>query len=1135
MKDQQFLRCALLTLVSFFVIYQTSLSQTAPRKFYKYDVIATTSSSLDVYAAPSINDFGDVAFAGRKTPGGGTVFLSRLGQPIEDMMTSLSTSPQQFVAGKVQINDSRQIIEHTFLSGTTPPQNYLRLVNDVNNFTLIAAANGAGTFNDFNLIWPNSISINNLGDPVFVTNDGSNSTILTTGIRPNFFTLQFPSGGDYLRPMVSDSGDIVLRAGPNQTDPIKFYPYELDDSLMIASGADGFTSLGQSPGISDFNEVIVFYGDLDVVGAAALGTNPGPGIFASILIDDKTGERKIVRIAGRLIENISAAGGNDDGYCDVGETCIQGELGFDMAGNPIYFNSFDVASRVAVAHQSAGAPGIEDDVFVVSFIATPNIASDRPERPFTSQVGLWTITTQIKNENGVLREKPGVPITVLQIGEVIDSQIITAINVYDPIASVKTVTSVITPADHRIALHATTNTGNLIVRAERNAETPIIFIPGITGSRLVEISGGTQTERWPGVGAGLLTGSNLDTLRPSQNANLIATDVVREILNINGVLLGKIYEPVLEALTSRGGLREYQVEDNTARRTYEGCDMEQRFQVPKLFVFAYDWRKSNSESSLELDSYIRCVQRFYPGTKVDIVAHSMGGLIARSYILNFPTTHNVRKLITVASPFLGAPRALDTIETGRTRASFLPDFLDKRVFTNKIKNIALESQAIHELFPSEAYFTLGGRPLLEETYDFNFDGVVPQALNYPQTFEFYNSRFSTDPYWTNQNFHGVVGQDDWRFDTSDVEYFHLYGLRSIRDTVLSITAKPIIKHPLSISRLDYELSPNFDFGDRTVPLLSAERIGNSLDFNSPDATLRGYPSNNLIDDGRFEHTGLIKDDEVINQILAYLDLTYEPTIYNLSREKGDEEMTSFEFKAHTGTSLSQMGFPMREAYYVKISGTEKLDITDGNGNTNADIGDDGFELAVPGVSYAGGIYDGPPDSGFHGLVMPAEEGEFIIKFRTGTNSLGIEVLRGIGNTSPSMAIRYIDVDLPANVECLLQFSPAGVPDLAYDSDGDGIYETVVPADVRVTGAAAQDVTAPTVSMTFGRGRRLTISATDTESGVATIYYRINGAGSFSVYQHPFVLPTLANFVEAFADDNVGNRSSPIRGDRPPED
>jgi alpha-beta hydrolase superfamily lysophospholipase len=89
-------------------------------------------------------------------------------------------------------------------------------------------------------------------------------------------------------------------------------------------------------------------------------------------------------------------------------------------------------------------------------------------------------------------------------------------------------------------------------------------------------------------------------------------------------------------------------------RTTAKCDTTQKDSNPNLFVFAYDWRKSNEKNAVALKDYVGCVQQFYSGTKVNILAHSMGGLLARRYILDNPGTHNVDKLITIASPWLGA-------------------------------------------------------------------------------------------------------------------------------------------------------------------------------------------------------------------------------------------------------------------------------------------------------------------------------------------------------------------------------------------------------------------------------------------------------------------------------------------------
>lgn len=366
-----------------------------------------------------------------------------------------------------------------------------------------------------------------------------------------------------------------------------------------------------------------------------------------------------------------------------------------------------------------------------------------------------------------------------------------------------------------------------------------------------------------------------------------------------------------------------------------------------------------------------------------------------------------------------------------------------------------------------------------------------------------------------------------------VEYFHIFGERKVLDTIEQVVARPIVKKPISILRTDLRLQTKFGLGDKTVPRLSAERIWNAENFNFGDATLFALESDGQVEDARYEHLGLVKAQEVKDKVLAYLGLISQPSVFSLGNQNGEKKMPSYEYKASSGLSLKKLAKPKAEGYYITIEGVDRLEITDDEGNTNTPIGDDGFELAVPNVGYSGGIYDEAVNIGYHGLTMPAEYGEFTVKFRTGTDSIDIEVLRGIGNTSPILAIRYIDLDVPANVECLLTFSPAGVPDLRYDADGDGEYETVVSAHVRVTGKDAQDTMAPIVNVEYsrrtGQGRLITINAVDGESGVGTVYYRVGETGNYQIYTGTFHLHVpFARTVEAFADDNVGNRSSPVK-------
>ncbi len=80
-----------------------------------------------------------------------------------------------------------------------------------------------------------------------------------------------------------------------------------------------------------------------------------------------------------------------------------------------------------------------------------------------------------------------------------------------------------------------------------------------------------------------------------------------------------------------------------------------------LFTFPYDWRQPIATSGEELGTRInaflgQAAARPYVRTdRVDIISHSMGGLVSRAYIQGNSYGYNVRRLITLGTPHLGAP------------------------------------------------------------------------------------------------------------------------------------------------------------------------------------------------------------------------------------------------------------------------------------------------------------------------------------------------------------------------------------------------------------------------------------------------------------------------------------------------
>ena len=433
-------------------------------KFYKFDVIAVDGQPTltSVFPAPSINDNGAVSYVGRTPPAGGAVYVSaNLNSAPLQLNPALGGNSNRILIGNTQITNGNQVITKESVTNTTPQQQFLRRFNGnvQDSSVIIAAANGVGGFNDFDDIWV-GIALNNADQAAWNARKGGNNNFLVTGFRPTFSQLLLSNASNTLRPMVADDGRVVVRAGGLTTDPILLYPYNLGAPTSIASSATGFTTLGQSPGISNDGSVVVFYG-VDSTGA---------GIFASI--ETGGGARQVTKIAGnRPVENILAAGGNDDGVFDPGETPRDGELGFTATGTPIIFSSFEPNMRVAVAHQSIAPAGLDNDTFVVSFIGTPNAASSAPQY-FSNQKGLWTIRVDVKNEGGALRLKPSTAIPVIQVNDTLGTRTITDVQVYDPIANALTDDAgnsrTQRRGDHKVAFWASTTsstgTANIIVR-----------------------------------------------------------------------------------------------------------------------------------------------------------------------------------------------------------------------------------------------------------------------------------------------------------------------------------------------------------------------------------------------------------------------------------------------------------------------------------------------------------------------------------------------------------------------------------------------------------------------------------------------------------------------------------------------
>jgi hypothetical protein len=103
-----------------------------------------------------------------------------------------------------------------------------------------------------------------------------------------------------------------------------------------------------------------------------------------------------------------------------------------------------------------------------------------------------------------------------------------------------------------------------------------------------------------------------------------------------------------------------------------------------LFTLPYDWRWSNILTAVKLKDKINEVKSICQCSQVDLVVHSMGGLVARSYIQSDNYENDVNQLIFLGTPHLGAPASYLTWEGGEVTPSIFSNFL-KFLFTIEAK------------------------------------------------------------------------------------------------------------------------------------------------------------------------------------------------------------------------------------------------------------------------------------------------------------------------------------------------------------------------------------------------------------------------------------------------------------------
>lgn len=342
------------------------------------------------------------------------------------------------------------------------------------------------------------------------------------------------------------------------------------------------------------------------------------------------------------------------------------------------------------------------------------------------------------------------------------------------------------------------------IDAVADSSNVIVVVPGIIGSELVDGSG---TKVWVGIGA------------------IVGQLQCNEVGNPTYPLY--VYND-----DNYGAIDTY-------KTLYDSLKSRYSSQADVKFL-AYDWRKTNTTAGQALKNMVSG----YSG-KIIIVAHSMGGIVASDYLRIATTSQRNRTtLITLGTPFTGAPKAVQVMEDGKMFPGIAGDLT-----SSYIQNLIRNMPAAYELLPttrSTAYVQVNG-----------VDQTAANAWNILKQRSWANiqSGSGVKPMMnTAQTFHANLLQ-------SNNQHYALSAGKSVFITSTGYTTVQKVNYKLSGGKYTVSSYVSTNDGDGTVPATSAQNRLSNTDTHVVRLTKPG------------NHTDMISNPSALAKVYQYVSQT----------------------------------------------------------------------------------------------------------------------------------------------------------------------------------------------------------------------------------------------------------------------
>ncbi len=562
-----------------------------------------------------------------------------------------------------------------------------------------------------------------------------------------------------------------------------------------------------------------------------------------------------------------------------------------------------------------------------------------------------------------------------------------------------------------------------------------------------------------------------------------------------------------------------------------------------LYYFGYDWRKDLNVSDPLLDQKINEVLAATGKSKVVLVGHSMGGMLARHYILKYGVG-KVDQIITFGTPYLGSVNPAKYLEMG-DNMGMVKDILGEHNELDPavVKEMALNYGGLYQMLPGRPWYNHS--PLDGAFYDPRYLGQASWLLKEGLLGDLWSAKDvtplsydQTKAYLALNYNAGLVELGD-RFTSEGVGDMTLLTDQYINQRIIG-TGSPtwghlwVCQRPCKVCTKNWwddNYTCNYEtyvpavpvldtLGDDTVPLRSAAA---------------SEPLSKMVADGHYyfvdgaHHMTLGADQRVKDLVVGLLkgdfctnEQTVPSGVTSAAAAAGVLDKAGGAGFAPDATADDYAALGTTTGVQITLIGAAKMVITDAEGRRLS--GDNGllagYADAIPGatlVEVAGAQ-----------VAALTTGGPFAVTI-TGTNAdtaarLKVENLR-LGAIVRTLAFPGLPMTTTTTANLSLasaMVEPDALLTYRYTPDSPVQELTAVALD----GAPAGDVTAPIVRVTRDAETGLVrVTASDEEegSGVQQVLYSGEAtAVHFTPYIQPFAWPAGAACVTGLALDRAGN-------------